>query len=79
VDVGAVPLGPPMQKFEHRHMSTIIEMQKFLLSQGILVDIMRIAWAWEEYSYSWAAGWMHCDLDKEEDQQTLVRVIKDSF
>jgi hypothetical protein len=46
------------RKFEHRWLDDVKRMQSVLIGHGHLVSLQECADIWDEYSYSFAAGWM---------------------
>lgn len=45
-------------KFEHRHIDDVKRIQVVLLKNGYDADLQSCASIWEDYSDSYAAGWL---------------------
>jgi len=53
-------------EFKHRHQSDVERIQLVLLKNGHMVDLKTAAGIWEEYSDSFAAGWLSVPVDEDE-------------
>lgn len=49
---------PLDNNFEHRHISDVFRIQQVCEQNGYEADLQACAYLWDEYSDSYAAGWL---------------------
>lgn len=61
------------EKFTHRWLDDVKRMQSVLIREGHLVSLRECVNIWEDYSDSYAAGWMCLPSDDSELYNILIR------
>lgn len=59
------------ENFEHRHYADVVRIKQVLLKNGYDADLPSCANIWDEYSDSYAAGWLGLPKDDDELWQAI--------
>ena len=65
------------ENYQHRHQSDVERLQRVMLAHGYDADLPSAADIWEDYSDSYAAGWLGMPDDDNKLWQIIQLMVED--